>query len=950
MAGGTFEFAASGPLQGKIEWSSVSNGSAANTSTVKATLYARRTDSYGPTKGRSWSGWVHINGVGANISFSSSVSVGTSWVTMATTTQTIAHNDDGTKVVGIDGAVKGPSGTALSGNESKGSGNATLDRIDRKLTINSLEVIYKTMRTIKVRWSTSHKRSGTYYSLDNGATWKGAGDYEEIFDNSNQTSGTFLVSNLEPNTKYNFKVKFIRADNGLETESGILTATTYDYPKLTSVPNVNIGSAHTITWSNPSNAAASLTLYKNADTSKKIEYGAVTGTSKQITPTASTIYGWTPSANSVVGKYTLTSSETIKINGANNTRTFSHSATFTFYVTNSNPTFSNFTYADTNSTTTALTGNNQILVNGYSKVTATISTANKASPKNGASIVKYRLVIGNSQVEANYSSTANVSLTISNITSQTMTIYAIDSRGNSTAKTISASTYKAYSNIAITGMTVTRGDGGIGTQATLNITGRIWNASFGSVTNAINTISYKYRNTNTSTWTSGATALKANVSGNTFSLSTLIQGDLAGNGFSQNSSFYVMLSVSDKLKSTDYTFLLGAGTPLIAMHKNGIGIKGLYNSTLGGAVQVNGVAYIDRLGTGSNHYRMGSQDTILMPPQGQETAAWWLAASGKATGYANNHFLLSITGGFNKGCGLLYANIRCSNESTLSVYQFRWLASTGDLKSNWFRIKCDGNNWYLYCYTPAYVQYHITVLRQGSNGGPSSTNEVMIINSPKAGESVSEPTGNGVWTSSNSGISGMLESIDGRISNANISHKYENDRIHLQLLQSSASMTSNKPNNDGFIMHCSWDNSGEYNAQLFLPNDIGKHSVQFRGCAGGTWGNWEDMYRSKILYGSTTGTTGTVTLTETAANFKKLQIFYRNNDNYYHGQEVYDPNGKTIMLMSSYPDSSGWLNTSAVKVSGTSITVSKYYHFNGLNSNLSQELNCIYITGVVGYR
>ena len=45
---------------------------------------------------------------------------------------------------------------------------------------------------------------------------------------------------------------------------------------------------------------------------------------------------------------------------------------------NCRPIFNDFTYADTNATTVALTGNNQKVVKGYSNVTATVSVANKA--------------------------------------------------------------------------------------------------------------------------------------------------------------------------------------------------------------------------------------------------------------------------------------------------------------------------------------------------------------------------------------------------------------------------------------------------------------------------------------------------------------------------------------------------------------------------------------------
>lgn len=137
MASGTITFTASGYLQGKIDWSSKSNGSVANTSSVTAKLYAKRTNSY-TTKGQSWSGFVKVGSTQKNIDFDKSVSVSSSWVLMAEVTATISHNDNGTGSVAISGSVKGPSGTALSGNTSKGSKTVTLDTIPRASVLGTI--------------------------------------------------------------------------------------------------------------------------------------------------------------------------------------------------------------------------------------------------------------------------------------------------------------------------------------------------------------------------------------------------------------------------------------------------------------------------------------------------------------------------------------------------------------------------------------------------------------------------------------------------------------------------------------------------------------------------------------------------------------------------------------------------------------------------------------------
>ena len=47
---------------------------------------------------------------------------------------------------------------------------------------------------------------------------------------------------------------------------------------------------------------------------------------------------------------------------------------------------------------------------------------------------------------------------------------------------------------------------------------------------------------------------------------------------------------------------------------------------------------------------------------------------------------------------------------------------------------------------------------------------------------------------------------------------------------------------------------------------------------------------------NTTGSNGTITLTETAANFTIIDIFFKGNNGYYDFTRVYNPNGKTVNL------------------------------------------------------
>lgn len=207
-------------------------------------------------------------------------------------------------------------------------------------------------------------------------------------------------------------------------------------------------------------------------------------------------------------------------------------------------------------------------------------------------------------------------------------------------------------------------------------------------------------------------------------------------------------------------------------------------------------------------------------------------------------------------------------------------------------------------------------------------------------------------------VRSKLESTNARISNANIGHTYENGRAHVQLLLATSTMTSNKPIKDGYILHFSWDNDGQYNAQFFIGNGTGIDSgkVQVRGCTDGTWSSWETLDRMKVLYDNSSGTTGTVTLSETAANFNYLEIFYRNSYSFHTSTRIANPNGKCAELEVTHVHGSSskavTIESRNVDINGTSLTTGtrdSYGKWWSAGNNL-EIVNNIYIYKVVGYR
>lgn len=244
MASGSFEFSATEKLQGKIEWSSSSNGST-NSSSVTAKLYARRLDSY-TTQGQSWGGFVKIGSAQTNINFSNSVSVSSSWVLMASVSATVTHGNDGTGKVTIGGSVSGPSGTALSGHTSSGSKDVSLDTISRYANI-SHSVSSTGLNFAKINWSSDSTCDMVQYSI-NGGTWV------------NASGNPYTISGLSPNVTYKIRTRVRRKDSQLYSNTGELSVTTKDIARISSASNFNHGDSTTVGITNPAGGVIKLRL------------------------------------------------------------------------------------------------------------------------------------------------------------------------------------------------------------------------------------------------------------------------------------------------------------------------------------------------------------------------------------------------------------------------------------------------------------------------------------------------------------------------------------------------------------------------------------------------------------------------------------------------------------------------------------------------------------------
>ena len=155
-----------------------------------------------------------------------------------------------------------------------------------------------------------------YYKLSSSSS------YTKIASNSK--SGSFTVSNLNPNTKYtiNFKARNSSGSTNKDANKNI-TGTTYDIGKISTLNNFVHGNSASISITNPSNSALSLNM-KIGSTSiltKTVSAGnnTISFTDAQL----DAIYKKYGSGNSVTATFTLTTANkytnskscTITLNG-----------------------------------------------------------------------------------------------------------------------------------------------------------------------------------------------------------------------------------------------------------------------------------------------------------------------------------------------------------------------------------------------------------------------------------------------------------------------------------------------------------------------------------------------------------------------------------------------------------------------------------------------------------
>ena len=106
------------------------------------------------------------------------------------------------------------------------------------------------------------------------------------------------------------------------------------------------------------------------------------------------------------------------------------------------------------------------------------------------------------------------------------------------------------------------------------------------------------------------------------------------------------------------------------------------------------------------------------------------------------------------------------------------------------------------------------------------------------------------------------------------------------------------------------------------------------------------------LYDNSSGSSGTITLNDSVANYKYIDIVFEGNNHTKDCLRTYNPNGKSINLFTG--NSNGvyvWIQLENLSFSGVTINRGSQYEIAFTSSGVSNlYTNNIYISKVVGYK
>lgn len=241
-----------------------------------------------------------------------------------------------------------------------------------------------------------------------------------------------------------------------------------------------------------------------------------------------------------------------------------------------------------------------------------------------------------------------------------------------------------------------------------------------------------------------------------------------------------------------------------------------------------------KFGTDASNYRtiLGSatRETLLV---GTTAIKFWRGANSKEytvlDSYNYYNYALPITGGTVNGQVVSkgYDNYIAQGDTYTLIF------GIGSGQVNRGIFDSANNSWLLYRDATTNILIPTGNL---AIGGTTATEKLHVYGNILATGGITAPTFTGV--ASNATYWNAPSSI--RPTTANV--PIVGDRTFSHFL-ATASMTTGKPSNDGYIIHGEWDTVAGWSSQLFLANGSPdpNNRMQWRAMDSGTWGEWKSV-------------------------------------------------------------------------------------------------------------
>ena len=445
-------------------------------------------------------------------------------------------------------------------------------KIDRNAPTVSVSLSGATASSFKITASANATCDQWQYRVKAGSgSW---GSWTALQTSTTQsTTATKTLTGLSANTTYYVQVYARRVYNQVGGySSGTTNIKTLGGGVLNSVGNTTIDSG------SPT-SAIKWTCYSTSFThTLTVKVGSTTYATRTLTASATgsnLAYTLTFSAsertallNLMANTKTLTVSYNLVTTSGSTQIGTTSTVTATLSVSSlSNPEWDSesWTYEDTDTETTAVTENNQVLIKAFSELEVTIPSA---TAKNGASITKYSVSIGGKTVDSTTSGAITFGTIDNSYGEVAITISATDSRGNVITINGILSVLN-FSEIYFNDYAIRRINN-VEREVHLAFSGRISTIMVDDVNkNALESAKFRYKKTTDSTY-SAYINLSVTSTSYSFSFTT---NDLGGVDFDSDFAYDIEVVVSDKISSDTLQLYLANGIPLISARSEKVGIN-----------------------------------------------------------------------------------------------------------------------------------------------------------------------------------------------------------------------------------------------------------------------------------------------------------------------------------------------------------------------------------------